>query len=320
MRRISILLIHISFLLICIGGICTACLARRGMMHLYPGEKSDTFIFDDNRVGHLPISLTLAGFEIERYPGSSMPRDYRSVLIGQDGDTLCVSMNHIGRLPDGYRLYQTDYDRYGGTWLSVSHDPVGTTIVYIGFALFMIGVICDLIHRMCCRHLRGAMIYSLGVTAICLCLCYVFMNPDKEGLLPVLATWWMPVHVGFAAAGYVVLASTIPPCIVALSCKSKRKLMIRTSLRLVAPGVLLLGIGIILGSLWANVSWGRYWGWDPKETWALITFVVYSIPLHKRLGLQKHPVALLVFILFSAFSIAMTYWGVNYLDSIHAYY
>lgn len=330
-----LLLIHISFLFIAVGGILTASLSRRGSLHLFPGETADSFVLSDSRVSPLPGPLTLLSFDIENYPGTELPKDYRSTLLTPDGDTLRISMNHIGRIAGGRRLYQTSYDEYGGTWLTVVQDPVGTTLVYIGFLLFAIGAVGDIIHRIRRRATRMPTIYSLAVITICLAVFAYVLNPSRPGTLPVLATWWMPIHVGFCAAGYAVLVSTLPLAIASIILKKKRERLLTLALSLTAPGVYLLGFGIILGAMWANVSWGRYWGWDPKETCALITFLIYAIPLHLSKSSNRLNGRTLVspystgpslltletsLLIIGALSIAMTYWGVNYLPSLHSYF
>lgn len=330
-----LLLIHISFIFIAAGGICTACLSRRGSLHLFPGETADSFVLSDSRVSPLPTTLTLLSFDIDCYHGSELPKDYRSTLITADGDTLRISMNHIGRIGGGRRLYQTSYDEYGGTWLTVVQDPVGTTLVYFGFLLFAIGAVGDIIHRIRRGATRMPTIYALAATIICLAVFAFVLNPSRPGTLPVLATWWMPIHVGFCAAGYAVLISTLPLAIASIILKKKRERLLTLALSLTTPGVYLLGFGIILGAMWANVSWGRYWGWDPKETCALITFLVYAIPLHIRPASRRHdgrtgvrpytarPSLLTLdtsLLIIGALSIAMTYWGVNYLPSLHSYF
>ena len=82
-----------------------------------------------------------------------------------------------------------------------------------------------------------------------------------------------------------------------------------------------LGIGIFVGAIWANVSWGAYWGWDPKEVWALITFIVYAAVLHKdSLPLFKNPLWYHLYIAIAFFTVIMTYFGVNYfLGGMHSY-
>jgi ABC-type transport system involved in cytochrome c biogenesis permease subunit len=87
-------------------------------------------------------------------------------------------------------------------------------------------------------------------------------------------------------------------------------------------GLMLMTIGTFMGAIWANESWGRYWGWDPKETWALITIVVYTLVTHLHL-LGSHWYTLRKFSLLSVlafFSVLMTYFGVNYfLSGMHSY-
>ena len=87
---------------------------------------------------------------------------------------------------------------------------------------------------------------------------------------------------------------------------------------LLYPAVSLLAIGIIIGAVWANISWGNYWSWDPKEVWALITLIVYALPLHS--GVLRHPRSFYLYCLLAFFSVIITYFGVNFiLGGIHAY-
>jgi ABC-type transport system involved in cytochrome c biogenesis permease subunit len=90
---------------------------------------------------------------------------------------------------------------------------------------------------------------------------------------------------------------------------------------LLYPALACLAVGIFLGAVWANVSWGRYWGWDPKEVWALITMLVYSLALHgqslKWFRSQKH---FHLFMVLAFLTVLMTYFGVNYiLGGMHSY-
>ena len=83
----------------------------------------------------------------------------------------------------------------------------------------------------------------------------------------------------------------------------------------------MLGIGIFVGAIWANVSWGEYWGWDPKEVWALITFMVYAVALHSNsVPAMRRPMAYHIFMVVAFLTIIMTYFGVNYLlGGMHSY-
>ena len=86
-------------------------------------------------------------------------------------------------------------------------------------------------------------------------------------------------------------------------------------------GVIFLTIGTFLGAVWANESWGRYWGWDPKETWSLITIIVYTVVTHARLVKNMNGIFVFnVLSVYAFFSVLMTYFGVNYyLSGLHSY-
>ena len=90
---------------------------------------------------------------------------------------------------------------------------------------------------------------------------------------------------------------------------------------LLYPAVALLAVGIFIGAVWANVSWGRYWGWDPKEVWALITLLVYASALHAgSLPLFRRPMAFHRFSVIAFLSVLVTYFGVNFLMAgLHSY-
>ena len=76
-----------------------------------------------------------------------------------------------------------------------------------------------------------------------------------------------------------------------------------------------------MGAVWANISWGRYWGWDPKEVWALITLIVYALPLHsRRFDAEANPLALNIYLTAAFVTVMVTYFGVNYLlGGLHSY-
>lgn len=97
--------------------------------------------------------------------------------------------------------------------------------------------------------------------------------------------------------------------------------MARMSEALMYPALFFLGSGIIAGSIWANVSWGCYWNWDPKETWALITFLIASLGVHRtRLPFLRTPRAYHIYTLILSASVLFTYFGVNYLlGGMHSY-
>lgn len=146
------------------------------------------------------------------------------------------------------------------------------------------------------------------------------LDPQVSPLMPVLASPWLTIHVSVIMASYALLAFTFISSIVGLIVRPQERRMVRLAMVMLYPGEMLLGVGIILGAVWANLSWGRYWAWDPKETWALVTFILYAVPFHSRfLPFLRHPRPLLAYLAVAFAAVVMTYFGVNYLGGMHAY-
>lgn len=161
-----------------------------------------------------------------------------------------------------------------------------------------------------------------------------WMDPQITPLVPVLKSPWLMFHVAtlIAAYGFLGISCMIGITNLIISAFITRRngelLSARiTQLSIINEMSLLIGlafmtVGIFLGAIWANESWGRYWGWDPKETWALITTIIYAIVLHLR-WFRKKKMSDRLFNLLSALAflaVLMTYFGVNYLLSgMHSY-
>lgn len=159
------------------------------------------------------------------------------------------------------------------------------------------------------------------------------MNPQITPLVPVLSSPLLSIHVSvimiaYTLLGFIMLNSLISLIQVLASGKKDKTAVLQKleqnkiySLICLYSSLLFLGAGIFIGAVWANISWGRYWGWDPKEVWALITFLVYSLIIHqKNLRIFTDPFFFHVFGLVSFSTVLMTYFGVNYfLGGIHSY-
>ena len=160
-----------------------------------------------------------------------------------------------------------------------------------------------------------------------------WMDPSIANLVPVLDSYWLMIHVSIIVGSYGPFALGMILGIVSLflmilstsknSKVIKHKLSELTIINELALtiGLVMLTIGNFLGGMWANESWGRYWGWDPKETWALISILVYAFVLHMRLIPKMRGAWLFNLMSIIAFaSIVMTYFGVNfYLVGLHSY-
>ena len=160
-----------------------------------------------------------------------------------------------------------------------------------------------------------------------------WMDPAIANLQPVLNSYWLMIHVAVIVASYgpftlgMILGVVVLLLMILTNEKNKEKMLLNIKeLTIInemslTVGLVMLTIGNFLGGQWANESWGRYWGWDPKETWALISIMVYAFVIHMRLvpGLRGRWFFNLMSILAFA-SIMMTYFGVNfYLAGLHSY-
>ncbi len=215
-------------------------------------------------------------------------------------------------------------------WYISGHAPWSNgyeSMIYISWATMLAGLIFA---RKSPFTLPAAAILS----ALTLFVAHLsWMNPEITNLVPVLNSYWLTIHVsvitasyGFLGMGMVLGLLNLILYIVKTS-KNKDRIndQIRT-LSIINEMTLILGvyfifIGTFLGGVWANESWGRYWGWDPKETWALITGLVYVFVVHMRSipGLKGY-FAFNVASVLAFFSVIMTYFGVNYyLSGLHSY-
>ena len=142
------------------------------------------------------------------------------------------------------------------------------------------------------------------------------LNPRITLLMPVLQSPLLSIHVMMIMISYALFALITLNAIVNLIKKSKD-----LQLPTLTFALFLLTAGIFIGAIWANVSWGRYWGWDPKEVWALITMLIYSLPLHRiSLKIFQNPRFLNWYYIFAFLSVIITYFGVNFiLGGLHSY-
>lgn len=147
------------------------------------------------------------------------------------------------------------------------------------------------------------------------------MNPQITPLMPVLISPWLSAHVSCIMVSYALLAFTWLNGWLGLFVGREAERLMLFSRLLLYPAVFFLGVGIFIGAVWANVSWGRYWAWDPKEVWALITFMVYALPFHTdSLRCFRRSKFFHLYMLLAFLTVLMTYFGVNYfLGGMHSY-
>lgn len=210
-------------------------------------------------------------------------------------------------------------------WWQSGHIPLGNryeSLLFLAWCLLWMSFVL--------RKKMGKMALS-GLLFSCLLLLILSLSSSEfpaASLVPVLRSPWLSVHVSFIIVSYGLfclmalnsLMALLSPYIPFLRSHTMEKAQVFGHSMLV-PAVGFLGTGIFLGSVWANVSWGHYWEWDPKEVWALITLMVYAIGFHdKSLPKLRQAKAFHFFCLLAFLSVLMTYFGMNvFLGGKHSY-
>jgi cytochrome c-type biogenesis protein CcsB len=218
----------------------------------------------------------------------------------------------------------------GLRWYVSGHSPMSNgyeSMIFISWVTLLAGLIFS-------RKSDFTLSATAVLASMTLLVAHLsFMDPEITNLVPVLKSYWLTLHVSVITGSYGFLGlgailGIITMILLSLSDERNRERISRTideltviNFKSLSIGLYLLTIGTFLGAIWANESWGRYWGWDPKETWSLITIVVYTLVTHSRMipGLKDiYSFNLLSLIAFS--SVLMTYFGVNYyLSGLHSY-
>lgn len=149
-------------------------------------------------------------------------------------------------------------------------------------------------------------------------------DPQITSLMPVLHSSWLSIHVSLVMISYALFALMMLGGVLALLFRRRKRVVLQLYLLsrlMLYPAVFCLGLGIVFGSVWANVSWGSYWAWDPKEVWALITLLIYGAAFHDQsIRLFRRPLFFHAYQVLAFTAVVMTYWGVNYvLGGMHSY-
>lgn len=199
-------------------------------------------------------------------------------------------------------------------WWIAGHVPLGSMPDTLRLAVIVTGLCIIFMRRSWPLFMPVA---SLACAAMCGTAVIMGKSPAVATLMPVLRSPWLGIHVSVVMVSYSLLLITFLSSVCALARPSLRAPVMRFEHTVLPVAVWLLGLGIATGAVWAEMSWGRYWAWDPKEIWALVTFAVYSIGLHPRLIRRSESWHVYIVAAFAA--VLMTYVGVNYMPSLHAY-
>ena len=216
--------------------------------------------------------------------------------------------------------------------LGIGRIPLSNLYESLVFFSLMIAVIYFVIEGKYGHRVIGAFAMPLAF----LSMAYASLSPNIsdtiQPLLPALKSNWLTVHVVTCFIGYAAFAIAFGLALMYLVKKNdvdhedtilsrvpQRRILDELNHQMVLFGFLFLSAGIISGAVWANSAWGRYWGWDPKETWSLITWFVYATLLHVRFMRGWRGKRIAVFSMVGFAAVLITYFGVNYLPGLHSY-
>ncbi len=217
--------------------------------------------------------------------------------------------------------------------LGIGHAPFSNLYESLIFFAWTTILLYLIVERRTKNKTSGAFVTPLAFLAMAYASFSPNVNSGIQPLIPALKSNWLISHVitcffGYAAFG-LSFGLSFMYLLKRLDKEGKSNIFLRLiprtdildelNYQMVVIGFLMLTLGIITGSVWAHSAWGSYWSWDPKETWSLITWLIYAAVLHSRLvrGWKGKRIAILCFVGFSC--VLFTYFGVNYLAGLHSY-
>lgn len=209
-------------------------------------------------------------------------------------------------------------------WFSLERPPLrtmGETRLWYSFFLPLAGII-----TYCRWKYKWILTFSTLLSFIFICINIFRPEIHNKTLMPALQSPWFAPHVIIYMFAYAMLGAAAVMAVYLLAFKKKEIIAKELELcdNLVYVGISFMTLGMLFGALWAKEAWGHYWSWDPKETWAAITWFSYLVYIHFRLGFFLKRRLALGLLLLSFIFLQMCWWGINYLpstqgSSIHVY-
>ena len=203
-------------------------------------------------------------------------------------------------------------------WIISGNIPMSNgyeSMLTVAWFVMLISILMQL-------RIRIVMVFGFLISGFFLQVSHINqMDPAIGQMMPVLNSPLLSIHVSIIMMSYALLSLTFICGIMGICLRSHGKELQALSRLFLYPALTTMGFGIFIGAIWANVSWGNYWSWDSKETWALITFMIYAVVVHTQsLPVFRKPLVYHIYITLAFLSIAMTYFGVNYfLTGMHSY-
>ena len=329
-RNIAFLLNHFGLFLVLLTATLGHADLRRVKMVAVVGEFERQATTSDGLIQEMPFAIELKRFILETYD-DGMPKRYASeihiqTLSGKHIETV-VDVNKPYEV-EGWTIYQYGYDMQMGADSQISvfelvSDP-WLPFVYTGLFMMLSGAVLLVVYTR--WPYKRLLPIALLVTVSLVCVSYLMPIIRSTQLVPALQSPWFTPHILVYIICYSLMGAAAIIAIYSLikssftSCLSPHPSLDN----LVYIGLAFMTFGMIFGAFWAKEAWGDYWSWDPKETWAAITWFAYLAYVHYR-HLPHHRVRLSLWLLILSFLLLqMCWWGINYLPSaqqtsVHTY-
>ncbi len=324
----SSLLSHLGlFIAIVCGTLGSPDLQRLKMVSVI-GETERRAVDQEQRVVELPIAIQLDRFIMETYDDGT-PRRFASEIhvLTQSGRNIqaVVDVNKPVEV-EGWKIYQYGYDTRMGAQSRISifelvSDP-WLPAVYVGFFMMLAGVLLLVTYT----HWSYKHLLPIGVLVVVALAIVSYLMPviRSSHLVPALQSPWFYPHILVYIVCYSLMGVAAVIAIYALVKRPLPSHLLPLTSSIVYVGLVFMTLGMLFGALWAKEAWGHYWSWDPKETWAAITWLSYLVYVHyQQLPRHKERLALWMLIV-SFFLLQMCWWGIKLLpsaqgSSVHVY-
>lgn len=324
---------------------------QRLKMITVKGEPEWRALTSQQQIVKMPFAIELKEFIMETYDNGS-PKRFASDIIITPNSTLTahpspltpkmeatIEVNKPAEY-DGWKIYQYGYDTQMGAMsqysiLELISDP-WLPLVYTGIYLMLAGALLMIVRAIPWRqgvqqtrnHPKTALLLCAVIAACFFCVHHFMPILHSKTLVPALQSPWFKPHIIAYMLAYTLMASAAVIALLQLIKGAGKDNALTSHLSplttIVFVGISLITIGMLFGALWAKEAWGDYWSWDPKETWAAITWFAYLVYVHYRQIPTHRPRIALWALLISFVLLQMCWWGINYLpaaqgSSVHVY-
>ena len=298
-----------------------------------------------HQIVEMPIAIELKDFVLETYDDGKPKRYASDIIITPRSSHLSphssktvatVEVNKPVEV-DGWIIYQYGYDTQMGAMsqtsiLELVSDP-WLPLVYTGIYMMLAGALLMMLRAIPWRqgvqqarkHPKTTLLLCAVIAACFFCVHHFMPILHSDTLVPALQSPWFKPHIIAYMLAYTLMASAAVIALYLIVRGERKELsIINYQFSIACVGLSLITIGMLFGALWAKEAWGHYWSWDPKETWAAITWFAYLVYVHYRQIPTHRPGLALWVLLISFVLLQMCWWGINYLpaaqgSSVHVY-